>query len=194
MYRVILSKKFFVLILFISVSACQSTDGPVDSDEIKITINSINQSDINSGIIEKDENISNNTGNPWGEFIKDSQVICENDPKGFEITSLSIQFAPKDGVNSMEEVFDEIVSIDFISTQGSDSDAERVSIGTINQPRGLGPLELKNLATRDDLRALYERLLGGDFHVGLKASTILTKDDSFSFDVTLRFHTRAFCE
>ena len=69
---------------------CSDVLGPVDSTEIQTTVNSMNESDITNGVIEKEENISNESGNPWGEFIDRAESTCEAPPEGFAVRSASL--------------------------------------------------------------------------------------------------------
>ena len=189
-----LSKNFFFILILI-FAACEEDKGPITSNEILITVNSINQSDINSqGIIEKDENISNNSGNPWGEFIKEAETECGSNAKNFEILGVSVQLTDTENIDGFEDIINGMGEVYFINTQGSDIDADRVLIGSSNNLAGMIPNELTNLASRNDLNLLYERLLGGDFHVGFRGETNLTKDDNFSFDVIIKFVVKAYCD
>jgi hypothetical protein len=187
--------KILFLILFVAINGCEDDKGPITSNEIAITINSMNQSDINSqGIIEKDENISNNSGNPWSEFIKDSETECGSDAKYFEIVSVSVQLSDTENLDGFEDLITCTGEVYFINTQGSDDDAVRVLIGNSSSLKGKLPNELINLASINDLNILYDRLLGGDFHIGFKGETNLSKDDTFSCDVIIRFVVKAYCE
>jgi hypothetical protein len=191
-------KYILIFTIFFSqfiISGCEEEKEPVTSSEFIITVNSLNQSDINeNNVIEKDENISNNSGNPWGEFIDIAQAECISDPGGFQILGVSVQLVPKDGIDRFEDFVSGKLSVDFINTQNSDMDAERVVIASKNNPSGIGPIDLENLASRSELSLLNDRLIGGDFHVGITADTHLNDNDSFAFDVIIRFQVRAYCE
>ena len=183
-----------IMLVVIITLGCEEDKGPITSDTMTIVVNSLNQSDINDqGIIEKDENISNGTGNPWGEFIKDAEAECGNNPDHFEVTSVTVQIADHDGVDVFEDVIQGNAYVYFMSTQGSDVDAIRVNIGSSSNLKGTSANELINLASSSELNVLRERLLGGDFHVGFNGQTNLTKNDAFSIDVIVKFVVRAYC-
>jgi len=185
-----------LLFVALILPAC-SDPGPVDSSTITITVNSMNQSDIDPpGILEKDENISNETGNPWGEFIKAAESECESSPRNFQMisVSLALDVAGSQEVSVLEDVITGGVTVYFASTRGSDADAVRVNVASASSVSGVGPVPLGNLASASDLRVLRERLVGGDFHVGVRANTNRTDNDSFSADIRVIFRTRAHCE
>lgn len=190
-----LIKIIFISVTFISLIGCEEETGPITSNEMTIVVNSINQSDINdSGKIEKDENISNNTGNLWGEFIKEAEAECGSVPNKFEIVSLNIQLSDNEGVDVFEDAINGEAAVYFINTQGSDTDAIKVKVASGSNVTGLSSNELSNLASSGDLSVLTERLQGGDFHIGFSGATNLTKDDVFSFDVIIKFVVKAHCE
>ena len=185
--RIILSA--MIIVFF---TGCEEDEGPITSNTFSITVNSINQSDVSDiGVIEKDENISNGTGNPWSEFIKEAESEFGKLPQRFEIVSATVQLTDTEGLNSFEELVSGKMAVRFLSTQGSDADAAKVEIGNFTNPTGSSAIELTQLANASDLSVLRERLLGGDFHVGFWSQTNLNKDDTFSFDVIIKFVVRA---
>jgi hypothetical protein len=185
----------FAVLVSLQLIGCEEDKGPITSNEITIVVNSINESDINEdGILEKDENISNDSGNPWGEFIKDAEAECGGNPDRFEIVSITVQISDQVGVTNFEDVIFGNASVHFLSTQGSDLDAVRVTIGSNNNLTGISANELTNMASSSDLNSLRDRLLGGDFHVGFRGETDLTKDDTFSMDVIIKFVVKAHCD
>ncbi|MFQ5629583.1 MAG: hypothetical protein ACE5I1_12540 [bacterium] len=157
----------------------------------------MNQSDIKpAGMISKDENISNETGNPWGEFIKRAESECQASPSAFEIVSVSIELdtSGSQNVNLLEEIMTGTATVYFASTRGSDEDALKVDVASKASISGSGIIRLENFASQSELQVLSERLLGGDFHVGLRAETSRTRNDAFSMDVRIIFEARAHCE
>jgi hypothetical protein len=194
-------KRFSILILLgiqIFLSCSTDTDPvSIDSGNISITVNSMNESDVDSsGIIEKDENISNDSGNPWGEFIKSAENRCDKNPGGFEIISVSIELDENGSQNlsSLDEIITGSATVFFANTQHSDINATRVNVASVSAVSGTGPIELGDLASRADMSILLDRLLGGDFHVGLQAETSISDTSSFSMDVQIVFNVRAFCD
>ncbi len=189
----------FALLAFVApaVWACGDDGllGPAESVTIALTINSMNPSDIEAGIIEKDENISTETGNPWGEFVAAAREECLGDPAGFRVVaaSLGVDVAGSQNVTGLEDVISGQAIVFFASTRGSDADAVRVNVASATGLSGPGPVSLNVLASRADLNVLLERLAGGDFHVGLRAETSRTENDSFSMDARVTFRARAHC-
>lgn len=178
-------------------SSCSSAPGPVDSGEITITINTMNPSDIRTpGTIEKDENISAETNNPWGKFVREARDACAGDPVAFEVLSarVALDVDGSQDVAVLEDVINGAATIFFASTTGSDSSAVRVDVASAAAATGLGPVSFAVGATQDSLASLHQKLVGGDFHVGLRAATTLTDQDNFSMDVRITLSARAFCE
>jgi len=187
-----------LVVTIIALSGCggESPMSPVDSEIFSITINSMNPSDIRTvGIIEKDENVSTGTGNPWGEFIKVAGDKCRGDPLGFDVlnASIALDVAGSQNVSGLEDVISGQVTVYFASTQGSDATAIRVYVASAASPSGTGPVTLSVTSSRVQFDVLLDRLLGGDFHVGLRAETDRTEDDSFSMDVVVTLQVRAHC-
>lgn len=183
--------------LLVALAGCGDALGPIDSQSISLTINSMNASDIDPpGTIEKDKNISTETGNPWGALLVSAESTCGADPVGFEVLSASITLdvAGSSDVTTFEDVISDEASVHFLSTQGSDASATRVVIASSVSVTGTGPVELVVTATRSQLQTLIERLIGGDFHVGLSADTDRLDSDSFSMDVIVTFQVRAHCD
>lgn len=185
--------KLVLVIASALLIGCEEDQDPITSNTMTVVVNSLNTSDINDqGILEKDENISNDSGNPWGEFIKDAEAELGREPERFEIISASMQLTDRDGVDSFDELISGKMSARILSTQGSDDDALKVEIGSKMNPSGESAIELSDLASASELNILHERLLGGDFHVGFNGETDLTKDNSFSVDVIIKFVVRAY--
>jgi hypothetical protein len=183
--------------LLSSAAACGDALGPVDSIPMTLTINSMNSSDIDPvGVIEKDENIGTETGNPWGEFIRLAEDQCQTTPAGFDVLSVTIALdvAGSSDVATLDDVISGDAIVFFASTRGNDAAAVRVDVGSGAGLAGVGPVNLPVIASRTQLAALLERMVGGDFHVGLRAETDRVDTDSFSMDVRVTIQTRAMCE
>lgn len=186
-----------MLVLSILVVGCTESRGPVDSGQISLTINSINPSDIRTaGTVSKDENISTESGNPWGAFARAAKDECGGDPVAFEVltTTMSLDVDGSDNVAAFEDVISGAATVYFLSTSGSDATATRADVASAATVTGIGPVTMSVGASRTALEPLLDRLVGGDFHVGLRAATALTDDDDFSMDVQIALSARAFCE
>lgn len=177
----------------LTVAACGA--GPVDSGTISLTVNSMNESDIRTpGTVQKDKNIGTETGNPWGRFIDVAQAECGRDPAGFEISSASIALDPGSDVTAFPDVIDGTAAVFFSDVSGSDAAATKVDVGSTTGPTGAGPVALSVSGTRSNLAPLRDRMVGGDFHVGVRAGTSLTGADQFSMDVRVSFVVLAHCD
>lgn len=182
-----------VLAWALLLPACGEETGPVTSGPITTSVNSMNESDVDAGELSKDENISNETGNPWGRFVDHAESECGGSPTGFGLLSMTLSLdASRSDVDRLEQVFTGPVTVYFSSTRGSDASAVRVDVGGAISVSGAGPVALEILATRAELAALHERLVGGDFHVGLRGST--TRSEPFSITPVVVFRAQAFCD
>lgn len=188
-----------LVLALLVISGCGGDDdpmGPVDSPTITLTVNSMNPSDIRTpGIIEKDENISTESGNPWGRFIDSATDECGGDPAGFDVlmVSMALDVAGSQDVTQLDDVIDGTATVFFSSTRGSDASAVRVNVAS-GPVVGAGPVTLPLAATRASFAVLHERMVGGDFHVGVRGETSLTDNDDFSMDVRVTFSARALCQ
>ena len=180
----------------VAVLGCGDSDplGPVVSPVITVTVNSMNSSDIEAGVIDKDENISNGTGNPWSDFLRQAGEVCGGDPAGFGVAqaSLALDADGSSNVDALDEVFSGNVSIIFRSTRGNDASAVQVEIAS-GPVSGTGPFALTISATRGGLSVLQDRLTGGDFHVAVRGVTNRDSGDDFSMAVRATFTVAAFC-
>jgi predicted small lipoprotein YifL len=196
MRSVPLARPLAALALALALTACGR--GPVDSGPLAVTVNSVNQSDIQvPGVVQKDENISNDSGNPWGEFVRRAREECGADPVAFEILGASVALDTSGGagvVSRFEDVVSGMAAAHFSSTSHSDPAAVSADVGSIATPAGAGPIPLVPSGTRAALAPLHDRLVGGDFHVGFRAETSLGAGDAFTMDVRVDFAARAHCD
>lgn len=170
--------------------------GPVESGPLAVTVNSVNESDVQGGVVWKDENISNDSGNPWGEFVRRARDTCGADPVAFEVVSASVALDTSGGpgmVSRFEDVVSGTAAVRFLSTSGSDPAAVSADVGQVAAPAGPGPIPLALLGTRSALAPLHARLLGGDFHVGFRAG-VLPGAGPFTMDVRVDFAALAHCD
>jgi hypothetical protein len=107
--------------------------------------------------------------------------------------SIALDVSGSSDVAVLDDVISGAATVFFASTQGSDAAAVRVNIASAATVAGTGPVSLPVTATRAQLSALVDRVVGGDFHVGLNAQTDRLDTDSFSMDVIVTFQARALC-
>ncbi len=166
--------------------------GPIDSGPISITVNSMNEGDIGSdGAVWKDENISTGTSNPWGDFVDAAEEECGGSPVSFEFTSVTVS-VELDGSATVDEILGGAAEVRILSTQGSDDDADKAVIASIETLSGAGPHTF-DVGAGQDHSSLHSRLLGGDFHVGFWAE-VADPDAELDMDVTIAFEALANCE
>ena len=177
--------------------SCGGSDpvGPIQSGPIEITVNGISPSDITGGIIDRDVSINTAGANLWSSYVRLTTDLCGREPVGFAISALALTLDLEGSVNvsALDDVMDGTVTLYFADTQGNEASAVKVDIGR-GMVFGLGPVGLEEVSTRETLAALHTRMLGSDFHVGLRAETSRTDSDNFSMAVEVSFLARAFCE
>ncbi len=118
----------------------------VDSGDITLGINSMNESDIRTaGLVEKDENISTETGNPWGEFIKKAEDECGHDPVGFDVSTVSIALDTSRGSRTVRRFEDVIDGTQRCSSETRE-EATKTPSRSMWHPKAL-PLELDRSAS-----------------------------------------------
>ena len=162
---------------------------------MEITVNGISPSDITGGIIDRDVSINTAGANLWSSYVRLTTDLCGREPVGFAISALALTLDLEGSVNvsALDDVMDGTVTLYFADTQGNEASAVKVDIGR-GIVFGLGPVGLEEVSTRETLEALHTRMLGSDFHVGLRAGTSWTDSDNFSMAVEVSFLARAFCE
>lgn len=180
------------------IAACGGDDGPGDGTlpegALDLELSSLNSSDVDDGFLDKDENIGNQSGNPWGEFIEEMRDRCGGDPAGLSVSSGTLTIVGSEGIDGFEDLFPDGVDLVFRGTQGSDEEAETVVVASMAAALGTGPVDLDGVASREDLGGLHPRLVGGDFHVGVRGATDLTDEDDFSVDLAMSVEVVAYCE
>lgn len=175
---------------------CGGDDGPAASLQgYSVTIQSINESDISGGVLAKDENVSNGSGNPWGDMIARGRDACGGErPQRFVFRALRVGLAASKDVSGFEDLVSGELSVRLLDTRGSDATALKVTLGSLTQPTGAAPLDVPVTASTEALAALADRLAGGDFHIGVTAQTSRRDDKEFSVDISVSFDVEAFCQ
>lgn len=163
---------------------------PINS--LELSLNSLNDSDIDDGFLDKDENIGNGGSDAWTDFVDASEAACGGVPVGLAVQGARLRFTERDGVTTWEELFPRGVSVIFRDTSGSDLAALQVTVATHESPSGAAPLLLTGVASRGDLAELLDALLGGDFHVAVRGPSDL--ETTFSVSLGISLQLEAYCD
>ncbi len=173
------------------ITGCGGDDDPVApirSGEISLVMSGIGPSDIESGVIERNVDITSAAVNLWTSYVRLTTDLCGNAPAGFGINTLEVRLDLEEsvGVTALDEVFDGTVTVYF----GAGGTTVDVGSGVLT---GQGPVGLAASATREALAVLHDGMLESDFRVGLRGGTSRTRNDSFSMHLSVTFHAQAFC-
>ena len=173
------------------ITGCGGDDDPVApirSGEISLAMSGIGPSDIESGVIERNVDITSAAVNLWASYVRLTTDLCGNEPAGFGINTLEVRLDLEEsvGVSALDEVFDGTVTVYF----GAGGVTVDVGSGVLT---GQGPVGLVESGTRETVGVIHDGMLDSDFRVGLRGGTSRTPDDSFSLDVHVTFHAQAFC-
>lgn len=185
-----LARIFAAVLLALVLHAGCGDDPAAVTGPITLTISSINESDIDNGVVWKDKNISSESGNPWGEFIDDAQSQLGGDPSEFEFISatVTLDVASSDEVAGFEDVAAGSMRLMITRTNGDTP----VIIAELADPSGT-EVDLPITASRSDLATHHSAMVGGDFKARLELDTDLTKaDDDFSMDVSITLEAAAY--
>ena len=182
----------FPAFLLLAVMGCGGGGDPVApirSGEISLAITGIGPSDIESGAIQRNVDITSAAVNLWSSYVRLVTDLCGSEPAGFGINTLAVllDFEQSVEVSALDEVFDGTVTVYFSAANV----AVDVGAGVLTCP---GPVGLVESATREALAVIHDQMLDSDFRIGFRGGTSRTPDDSFSMDVHVTFHARAFCE
>lgn len=175
--------------LSVTLPGC-GTPGPVESGPIAVRITG-NGGDVRQpGLISRGVTVSTPSSNPWGEWVQRARAECKRDPVAFEVRSVSATSA-----SAFTDFVSGTLTIIFApTTSGGLPTDPKVTVASVANPTGTGPISLTVSATRSSLAPLYQQLLGASFEVVLQAQTNRTAQETFTFDVTVTLNALAICE
>ena len=178
--------KNFVALAVLVFAACG--DDPISfSAPVGINIKA-KSGDVANTAITEDKAITTENGNPYGAFVSDATGKLGQAPGRIEVDRVTLQLgAQSTNVTKLEEVFAGVVDVAFIM---NDTD-NTYEVGTVNNPSGVGPVEVEigldggDLAPQD-----FTRYVGGSFKVvarGTAAPGFAAKGAEASLQLTFTF-------
>jgi hypothetical protein len=165
----------------LALPAC-AEDPVLATDLIVITLSDINENDITSGVVEERKNISTESGNPYGEFLREARRILGRDPGRIRVESVQITLdGSSRGVDGFQDLFPGEVNVFLDASAGG-----TVYVGRTSAPTGMGPVVLSVISSDDSLAPIMDALLGGSFHVGVQGATHRLEHDDFDAGINIR--------
>jgi len=158
-------------------SACG--DDPVaHSETVSLKLSGIKAGDIKNGVASEEKNINTESGNPYGEFVKNARAaLGGKDPGAIELVSAYVRVhAESKNVTAIEQVFADLEL--FLSDSQT-----TLPVGTLTAPTGSSvkvPLD-----DTLDYEPIAATLLSGDFKVGVRGTAVDTLPTDFELKLTL---------
>lgn len=148
--------------------------------------------DVKSGVINDEKEITTESGNPYGAFVKDARIrLGGRDPARIEIASLTLLLGGQTkGVADLQEVFSGKVEVFFLMKDTNNS----VPVGDVTDPVGSGPVSLGITFNSAGLSpADWSKLVAGNFKVVIRGNTAAGFDKAGAdADLQLTFVFQAF--
>ena len=170
-----------VLLLGLSLG-CQDPVAVSHSETVSITLSGMKPGDVDAGVVMEEKNINSDTGNPYGDFLKNATAALGGaSPARIVLDAASAKLsADSDGILRLDQVFSELEL--FIAS------------GNTTTPVGLAT-DLSTTAvtfaiTEDlDWDALSAILVKGDFKIGIHAKVNPTTPKNWEarFELDLNF-------
>lgn len=154
-------------------------DDPVAySETVSLKLSGIKNGDIEQGVASEEKSVSSESGNPYGEFIKNARArLGGKDPGSIEIVSCFVRVhADSKNVLNIEQVFDDLEL--FLATSQT----------TIPAGKNLNPSGTSTAITIDedlDYSPVFSSMLGGNFKVGVRGTTVATPPVDFDLKLTI---------
>lgn len=150
-------------------------------------------SDTENGVITEDKGITTESGNPYGEFIKNARAKLDGkDPARIEVSSLTLLLgAQSTGVTKLEDVFAGNVEVFFVMNDTNNT----YPVGNIKDPKGSGAVNLDVTFDSDTITGTdRDKLLGGSFKTFIRgpAATGFASPSSAEASLQLTFTFEAY--
>lgn len=179
-----LSVLFVALAVSLALVGCG--DDPVAySETVSLRLSGIKNGDIKQGVASEDKNINSESGNPYGEFLKNARAkLGGKNPSAIEIVSAHVRVhADSKNVLNLEQVFTEIEL--FIANSQT-----TIPAGKRTAPTGTSV----QVTIFDDLdyAPVFNSMLGGDFKVGVRGPTVATPPVDFDLKLTIDLRFTAY--
>ncbi|MBL8786777.1 MAG: hypothetical protein JNJ59_17860 [Deltaproteobacteria bacterium] len=164
-------------VLALGIGACG--DDPVAySETVSLKLSGIKNGDIKNGQAEEEKEISTESGNPYGEFLKNAKAaLGGKDPGAIELVSAFVRVhSDSKNVSALEAVF---TSLELFLTTSNTT----LPVGTVANPSGTSIAV--SLDENIDYEPIFANLLAGSFKGGVRGPTVATPPADFDLRLTL---------
>lgn len=180
------------LLALVMTSACgdgASGDGPNTvnfSGPVTINIDKFKDGDVRNNAFESDKSVSTESGNPYGMFLQSARAALGRAPAAVLLERVTLTLGGNSsGVTAFEQFFGGPLTVYLLSSTST------VTVGTVAQPTGTGPIEVQITATRARLAPINNDLVQGSFKVGIRVPAAAGRPRSFDAKVATVLYFRA---
>jgi len=124
--------------------------------------------DVTNSVITDNKDITTESGNPYGAFVKDAQTKLGKDPTRIEVDQLTLLLGAQSvNVTKLEEVYTGDVDVAFLTNDTNNT----YDVGHVMNPTGVGPVYVNIVFRSDGVSAVdFPKLLNGSFKVVIRGS------------------------
>lgn len=124
--------------------------------------------DVSGTAVSDEKGINTESGNPYGEFVKDARDTLGRDPARVEVDAATLTLgAQSTGVVTLQEVFVGDVDVAFVIDDSNNT----YDVGHVIDPAGVGPVGIDiNFESDAVSDADYGKVLSGSFKVVIRGT------------------------
>jgi len=166
-----------LLLTLLALPACG--DDPIaHSETVSLELSGIKPGDLKNGVASEEKNINTESGNPYGDFLKNARdALGGSDPGTIELVSAYMRVS-----SSSKNViaFEDVLADAELFFSNSDT---TIPIGSVTSPTGSSVLI--PIGEDVDFEPLRTAMLGGDFKVGIRGNAVDPVSDDFELKISL---------
>ena len=157
--------RFAILLGAVVLAACGGDDPVSYSAPVGINLK-VESGDVSGAAISNDKDITNETGNPYGDFVTDARDQIGTDPTRVELEHLTLTLgAQSTGVTALEQVYVGDVDVLFLMHETNNT----YPAGRVTNPSGAGPIEVDVLFESDAVATQdWSKFLSGGYKVSIR--------------------------
>lgn len=156
------------------------------SGPVSINVDKFKDDEVRNEAFDNDRSVSTEQGNPYGAFLQQARAVLGRPPAAVLVDRVTLTLgADARGVTAFEQFLGGPLTVYLASSRST------VTVGTVAQPRGSGPVEVAVTATRDTLAPLQPDLTQGSFKVGIRVPAAAGRPRSFDAKIATVLYFRA---
>lgn len=156
------------------------------SGPVNVRLDKFKDGEVRNNAFDSDKEISTESGNPYGSFLRDARAALGRDPAAVLVDRMTFTLAADSrGVTAFEQILAGTATVYFATS------AVTVNIGTAVMPTGAGPVSVQITATRSDLAPINSAMINGHFKVGMRVPAAAGRPASFDAKVSTTLYFRA---